>query len=47
VVQALGWGTGSWAYQVKVGLKQGTELAGWLLILLGLGPQLAARRTRL
>ncbi|MEA2212399.1 MAG: hypothetical protein QOF83_2347 [Solirubrobacteraceae bacterium] len=46
VVQALGWGTGSWAYQVKVGLKQGTELAGWLLILLGLGSQLAARRTR-
>lgn len=33
VVEALGWGTGSWAYQVKVALKEGTELAGWLLVL--------------
>jgi hypothetical protein len=36
VVHALGWGADSWAYQVKVGLKQGTELAGWLLLLVGL-----------
>jgi hypothetical protein len=33
VVHALGWTTGSWPYQVKVALKEGTELAGWLLIL--------------
>jgi hypothetical protein len=36
VVHALGWGTDSWAYQAKVALKQGTELAGWLLVLWGL-----------
>jgi hypothetical protein len=34
VVEALGWGTGSWAYQLKVGLKEGAELAGWLLLVL-------------
>lgn len=33
VVEALGWGTGSWPYQVKVALKEGMELAGWLLVL--------------
>ena len=33
VVHALGWGTDSWAYQVKVGLKEGTELAGLVLAL--------------
>jgi hypothetical protein len=32
-VRALGWGPDSWAYQVKVGLKEGTELAGWVLLL--------------
>jgi hypothetical protein len=36
VVNALGWGTGSWAYQVKVALKEGSELAGWFLVLVGL-----------
>jgi len=36
IVHALGWGTDSWAYQIKVGLKQGTELAGWLLVVWGL-----------
>jgi uncharacterized protein YqgC (DUF456 family) len=32
VVHALGWGSDTWAYQVKVGLKEGTELAGWVLV---------------
>jgi hypothetical protein len=32
VVRLLGWGTDSWAYQVKVGLKEGMELSGWLLL---------------
>jgi hypothetical protein len=36
VMHALGWGDNSWGYQVKVGLKEGTELAGSVLILLGL-----------
>jgi hypothetical protein len=35
-VEALGWGTQSLAYQLKVGIKQGTELAGWLLLVLAL-----------
>jgi hypothetical protein len=32
VVHTLGWGTDSWAYQIKVGLKEGLELAGWVLV---------------
>ena len=35
-VRALGWGTDSWAYQAKVGLKEGTELSGWLLLVFAL-----------
>jgi hypothetical protein len=33
VVRELGWGTDSWAYQVKVGLKEGLELSGWVLLM--------------
>jgi len=36
VVAALGWGTDSSAYQIKVGLKEGLELAGWLLMVIAL-----------
>jgi hypothetical protein len=32
VVNAIGWGSNSWGYQVKGVLKQGTELAGWLFV---------------
>ena len=32
VVRALGWQPDSWAYQVKVALKEGTELAGWVIL---------------
>jgi hypothetical protein len=32
VVHVLGWTSHSWAYQVKVALKEGTELAGWVLV---------------
>lgn len=32
VVRVLGWATDSWEYQVKVGLKEGMELSGWLLL---------------
>lgn len=41
-VRALGWGTQSVAYQIKVGLKEGTEFAGWLLLALALGLSSAA-----
>jgi len=36
IVEALGWGIQSLAYQLKVGVKQGTELAGWLMLVLAL-----------
>jgi hypothetical protein len=45
IVHALGWASGSWAYQVKVALKEGTELAGWLLVLVGVS-RLALSRPR-
>jgi hypothetical protein len=32
VVHALGWSEGSWAFELKVGLKEGLELAGWALV---------------
>jgi hypothetical protein len=35
-VRVLGWGTDTWAFQVKVGLKEGMELAGWMLLVLAL-----------
>ena len=28
----LGWGPGEWMYQVKIALKEATELTGWLLV---------------
>jgi hypothetical protein len=36
IVRALGWGTGGWAVEVLVALKEGMELAGLLLVLLAL-----------
>jgi hypothetical protein len=32
VVRAFGWTPSGWAYQVKVALKEGTELAGWVIL---------------
>ncbi|MGZ4272449.1 MAG: hypothetical protein ACXVFN_15100 [Solirubrobacteraceae bacterium] len=32
LVHALGWSDQSWGYQIKVALKEGTELAGWVLL---------------
>jgi hypothetical protein len=36
IVHALGWSSAGWAYQTKVALKAGSEVAGWLLVLFGL-----------
>ncbi len=36
ITKALGWGAGGWAYQAYPGLKEGLELAGWLLLVLAL-----------
>ena len=47
-VSALGWSPTSLAFQVKVALKEGTELAGWVLLLSGLSRlvPLGVRRPR-
>ncbi len=49
VVNAAGWTTGSWPFQCKLALKEGTELAGWLLLVpslafLALGPKRSGDR---
>jgi hypothetical protein len=33
---ALGWGPSAWQYQVKIALKEATEIAGWILLASGL-----------
>jgi hypothetical protein len=43
----LGWGPASWAYQVKIAIKEGTELAGWTLVAAALLSGLRVRRARL
>lgn len=45
VLHLLGWGSSGWPYQVKVGLKQGTEFAGWLLVLWALSRTMTASWT--
>jgi hypothetical protein len=46
VVERLGFQHGSWPDQVKASIKEATELAGWLLLLVTLG-RLATLDTRL
>jgi hypothetical protein len=41
---ALGWGPGAWEYQVKIALKEATEIAGWILLASGLAAAHAAYR---
>jgi hypothetical protein len=43
VLAALGWGPETVVYQVKVGIKEGAELGGWLLLLIALGGLLRDR----
>ena len=40
----LGAAPASWPYQLKVGLKHGTEAAGWVVVCLALGHGVAARQ---
>jgi hypothetical protein len=42
IVAWLGWGPDSWAYQAKIAVKAGTELAGWAILATGLLSALAA-----
>jgi hypothetical protein len=39
---ALGWGPGAWEYQVKIALKEATEIAGWILLASGVAAAHAA-----
>jgi hypothetical protein len=39
LVHLFGWGADSWAYQVKIAVKEGTELAGWVLLVPALARQ--------
>jgi hypothetical protein len=32
LVHGAGWGADTWGYQIKVALKEGIELAGWVLL---------------
>jgi hypothetical protein len=32
---AFGWHAGDWQYQIKIAVKEGTELAGWILACFG------------
>jgi hypothetical protein len=44
---AVGWHSGDWQYQIKIAVKEGTELAGWILACFGaLGLARSARRRR-
>jgi hypothetical protein len=43
LLRALGWHEASWAYQVKIALKESAELAGWLLVACALGSRLWLR----
>jgi hypothetical protein len=36
LLSRLGWGPADWAYQVKIALKQGTQLVGWALVAIAL-----------
>jgi hypothetical protein len=44
VLAALGWGPSAWEYQVKIALKEATEIAGWILLASGLAAGYAAYR---
>jgi hypothetical protein len=46
VVHRLGWSPEGWAYQSKVALKEGTELAGWVLLVPALVRLAAGSRHR-
>jgi hypothetical protein len=46
LVRALGWGPRSWPYEVKVALKEGTELAAWTLLVPALGGLALRSRVR-
>jgi hypothetical protein len=40
----FGWGPSAWEYQVKIAIKEATEIGGWLLLASGLAARYAAYR---
>jgi hypothetical protein len=44
VLRVLGWGPADWPYQVKIALKEATEIAGWTLLATGVASRYAAYR---
>lgn len=43
-LSALGWGPTAWEYQVKIAIKEATEIAGWILLASGVASRYAAKR---
>jgi hypothetical protein len=44
LLAALGWGPNAWEYQVKIALKEASEIGGWMLLASGLAARYAAYR---
>jgi hypothetical protein len=44
ILAALGWGPSAWEYQVKIAVKEATEIGGWMLLATGLAARHAAYR---
>jgi hypothetical protein len=44
VLALLGWGPAAWEYQVKIALKEATEIGGWILLASGVAARYAAYR---
>jgi hypothetical protein len=44
LLDVFGWGPSDWPYQVKIALKEATEIAGWSLLATGVASRYAAYR---
>jgi hypothetical protein len=44
LLEVFGWGPAEWPYQVKIALKEATEIAGWTLLATGVASRYAAYR---
>lgn len=45
ISSAIGWGVSGWGLQLRIGVKEGAELAGWLLIFAALSRLALSRPT--
>lgn len=44
LLSALGFGPDAWEYQVKIAIKEATEIGGWILLASGIAARYAAKR---